>query len=336
MTVPHNFRDLTGQRLLGLVVLHQVGVDAHGHSRWLCQKPDGSQVVRLASYLGAGQKTPEYYVWRAMLDRCSNNHPDYGARGIRVCPRWLESFDNFMADMGPRPSNEHSLDRVDVDGGYTPENCRWATRVEQARNHRDTKRLTYQGETLTIPDWAERLGMKTHNIRNRLKTGLPLDEVLSPQRRHTGKPGPRPNHLREWHRMSGTPTYEAWRAMKARCENPRHPSWVNYGGRGIVVDPRWSGSFEAFLEDVGPRPSPRHSLDRENNDKGYVPGNVRWATRKEQARNNRGCRVVEYGGRQQVLAQWADDLGVPAERIRSRLRIGWPVGQALGLEARGR
>jgi hypothetical protein len=337
MAVPHNFRDLTGRHLLGMTVLHQVGVDAYGHSRWLCQKPDGSQAVRFGSHLTGASSSPERGVWWAMIHRCRpNGHPDYGARGIRVCPRWLESFDNFMADMGPRPSKEHSLDRIGANSDYTPENCRWATRVEQARNHRDTKRLTYQGKTLTIPDWAERLGMKTHNIHNRLKMGLPLDEVLDPQRRRTKSPDPLSGRIRECHGLSGTPAYAAWLAMKARCESPKHPAWANYGGRGIVVDPRWSGSFEAFLADVGPRPSPGHSLDREDNDKGYVPGNVRWSTRKEQARNTRGCRVIEYGGRKLVLAQWADDLGIPAERIRNRLRIGWPVGQALGLDARSK
>ena len=81
--------------------------------------------------------------------------------------------------------------------------------------------------------------------------------------------------------------YKCWRSMVERCTDPNHISYPNYGGRGIAVDPLWLVSFDAFLKDVGERPSPQHSLDRIENSKNYVPGNVRWATSKEQANNRR-------------------------------------------------
>lgn len=112
-------------------------------------------------YLG-GKENPEHYVWRTMILRCTNPNqqafPHYGARGIKVCKRWME-YQNFLADMGLRTSPQHSLDRIDVDGDYEPSNCRWATRAEQQKNKTTTKWYTNGEFTGTLVECADLLGV---------------------------------------------------------------------------------------------------------------------------------------------------------------------------------
>lgn len=132
---------------------------------------------------GGGKPTKEYRVWSGMRARCRDpNYPgyhNYGGRGIKVCERWNESFDNFFSDMGEAPSKSHSLDRIDNDGNYEPENCRWATRKQQSRNTRQVVVVTYQGEPIKLPDLVERLNLDLRKVRQRLWHGWSLERALS-------------------------------------------------------------------------------------------------------------------------------------------------------------
>lgn len=126
-----------------------------------------------------------------------------------------------------------------------------------------------------------------------------------------------------------TAEYHAWQSMLQRCGNPNNPGWANYGGRSITVCERWQESFENFLADMGNRPSSRHSLDRINNEGNYEPGNVRWATREQQNRNNRRNFVVEFRGVRRCLAEWAEQVGISAGTLFKRIRErGWDVERA--------
>lgn len=127
------------------------------------------------------------------------------------------------------------------------------------------------------------------------------------------------------HGFSATPTYHAWRNMIDRCEKRSTINFQDYGGRGIKVCSRWRESFAAFLEDMGPKPSPGRtsSLDRIDNDGNYEPGNVRWATRIEQARNKRNNRLITINGITRCAAEWCEVSGVPWSMAKSRLRRGW-------------
>jgi len=128
---------------------------------------------------------PLYSVWQGMRRRCDNpNHkafPDYGGRGISVCSEW-DDFHVFLRDMGPRP-NGHSIDRRDNDRGYSPDNCRWATRKEQQRNQRRAVYVTIEGTEHRAIDLADMTGMKTDTIVARASKGLTYKEVVDPQPR---------------------------------------------------------------------------------------------------------------------------------------------------------
>lgn len=125
----------------------------------------------------------EYRTWRGMLNRCHNTREpgfaNYGGRGIVVCHRWRDSFKNFLADMGRKPSTRHSIDRIDNDGNYEPDNCRWATAKEQSRNQSTNRFLTYGGETMPVAAWAERVGVKASTISRRLALGWTVDRTLT-------------------------------------------------------------------------------------------------------------------------------------------------------------
>jgi hypothetical protein len=125
------------------------------------------------------------------------------------------------------------------------------------------------------------------------------------------------------HGQSGrTSEYLAWASMKNRCLNPNNKDYPYYGGRGIMIYEPWIDSFEAFYAYIGPKPSRNHSLDRwPNNDTGhYEPGNIRWATRKEQSNNTRGLHWIEYNGKKMIMADWAKYLGWNYDRLRGALR----------------
>lgn len=132
------------------------------------------------------------------------------------------------------------------------------------------------------------------------------------------------------HGGSKEPLYRVWAAMLDRCLSPPCSDYPRYGGRGIGVHPEWAESYEAFRAYVGPKPGPRYSLDRIDNDQGYVPGNVRWADPTTQANNKSSNRLITFRGVQKSVAEWARELGVPVSRISTRInREGLSVDDAL-------
>lgn len=127
------------------------------------------------------------------------------------------------------------------------------------------------------------------------------------------------------------PNRQAWRNMIQRCYYERDKKYAFYGGKGVQVCDRWRESFENFLADMGPRPSPKHSLDRyPNGDGDYEPGNCRWATREEQ-RWNKKQRMLTANGRTQTLTEWCAETGLTKSAIMGRIQtLGWTVEDALG------
>jgi hypothetical protein len=124
--------------------------------------------------------------------------------------------------------------------------------------------------------------------------------------------------------------YDIWKAMRNRCCNPNNPSWRYYGAKGVAVCERWQQSFAAFLDDMGPAPSPEHQIDRLKNESGYEPGNCHWSTPAEQQQNTSKVHFLEYRGVRLPAYQWADVFGIPPTTLKSRIgELGWSVEQAL-------
>lgn len=191
--VPDN---IIGKRFGRLVVLSYAGNDKHRQANWLCKCDCGVEKV-VPGYLmkhgmtkscgcyrrddsrsrktkHGGCYTTEYQTWLGIKNRCTNPnedvYPAYGGRGIKVCDRWLNSFENFLEDVGKKPSRKHSLDRYpDKNGNYEPGNCRWATQEEQMRNIRSNRWIECNGERMILMDWARRFGISHSNLRKQLK-----------------------------------------------------------------------------------------------------------------------------------------------------------------------
>lgn len=170
------------------------------NARWQCECECGRKCIQYGQDLKRGKvvscgcwnaekrfthgmsHTDTNQVWRSMKDRCTNpnatGYHNYGGRGIAVCERW-DKFENFLADMGIRPVG-YTIDRIDNDGNYCPENCRWATTKEQLNNQRRNRFYELNGERKTIAEWAEKLGVNWSTIRNRIdRYGWTLERALT-------------------------------------------------------------------------------------------------------------------------------------------------------------
>ena len=196
--------DLTGQTFGRLTVIERAG-SRNQSALWRCRCECGGEKLTITHSLRSGitkscgcivvemmatkqtihglSGRPEFRTWTGMITRCTNprekSWPDYGGRGIKVCDRWLNDFAAFYADMGPKPSPGHSIERDDTDGDYEPNNCRWATKVEQMRNTRRNRHLTLNGETKTLTEWASIVGIDRRTIAFRLKAGWSDERALT-------------------------------------------------------------------------------------------------------------------------------------------------------------
>jgi len=198
--------DLLGQVFERLTVIEYAGrLGKYRFTHWKCKCTCGTVKIIRSSHLVAkrtlscgciqrertkerfmthGQyNTSEYRTWCHLRERCSNpndkGYPNYGGRGISVCDRW-KSFENFFADVGKRPTPSHTLDRIDNDGNYCPENCRWATWSQQMRNRRNTRMLTLHGETKCMTEWSQIKKIHIGTLWNRIsKLGWTDEKALT-------------------------------------------------------------------------------------------------------------------------------------------------------------
>jgi len=196
------FIDLTGQRFGRLTVIGLAPTRTGVKTQWLCRCDCGktnmpqaatlrngaatscgclrAERVRAAHMTHGLHKAPEYMVWYQMHQRCSNHthahYRRYGGRGIAVCKEW-QSLEAFIKSMGSRPSLAHELDRIDNDGNYEPNNCRWATRQQQAGNTSQSIRIEYRGDMVCLSEAARRAGAKYQTVLSRYHRGIRTEDA---------------------------------------------------------------------------------------------------------------------------------------------------------------
>jgi hypothetical protein len=198
--------DLCGQRFGRLVVQRRKGSDKHQHALWECLCDCGKNCVKTTGTLRVGDArscgcynidvcrqrfmkhggvgTVEYAAWMNMVSRCCTpTHPSYrryGGRGIRVCESWRHDFMAFLRSVGKRPNAQVTLERKDNEGNYEPGNVCWATHAEQSRNKRNNVRITFDGRTQCLTDWAKETGINVNTLGARLhRLGWSVKEALS-------------------------------------------------------------------------------------------------------------------------------------------------------------
>lgn len=193
--------DIVGNKYAHLFVIGLAPNSRTGKPRWLCKCDCGSIKSYYGSNLKSGKtntcstkcifspnrkhgmsKTPEFRSWASMMGRCyrigTNQYHNYGGRGIKVCGRWLE-FVNFFEDMGRKPTIKHQIDRIDSNKNYEPTNCKWSTVKEQSNNRRTNKIVVYRGESLTVAQWADKLGFKYSTLKERLSRGWDVERAFN-------------------------------------------------------------------------------------------------------------------------------------------------------------
>ncbi len=206
--MPRKIYDLTGRVFGRLAVVRYFRLDGSAGAHWECLCECGKTTIVSAGHLLRKEKgtkscgcirteqlvhrstkhgkhnNSEYRIYHGMISRCYNKenraYPEWGGRGIRVCDRWLKSFEDFYADMGQRPKG-FVIDRIDNDGNYDPKNCRWASMKESNRNKRNNRTITISGVSKVIPEWSELSGVPPSTIIGRLKRGWNnIDAVFQP------------------------------------------------------------------------------------------------------------------------------------------------------------
>lgn len=195
------YDDLVGVKFNKLLVLKQVKTRS-GNVGWLCKCDCGKEYevrdydlrirglrscldcLHRSNVVHGRSKMREWKIWKGMIDRCYTkdniSYNNYGGRGIVVCERWLNSFDDFLSDVGLAPSNNHTIDRFpDVNGNYEPDNTRWATILEQARNRRNNRIIEFNGERKCVSEWASISGISLSGLIGRLNNGIPPEVALT-------------------------------------------------------------------------------------------------------------------------------------------------------------
>jgi hypothetical protein len=351
------FIDLSGERFGRLKIIEKQP-ESRIRIKWVCQCDCGNKAIVSGSALKSGNTrscgclkmeggregkithgqsdSPTYKSWSDMKSRCSNpkrlDYSDYGGRGINVCDRWVDSFSLFLADMGFRPSGT-TLDRLDVNGDYCPENCRWATAKQQQRNKRNTKHVIFRGGAKSLAEWAEVLHLPYDVIRYRLKAGWTPEEAFTIPVRD----------LEDFLTLDGVKKTKAqWCKEKGITQNAllgrlrrgwsvadalNTPVAAKKHERGLTLN-GVTKSKSQWARDYGI--SDGVLLTRLK--KGWSPEVALTTPMKERPES----RLITHKGITLPLTDWAKQLGIKPVTLGSRLNSGWAIEDALSRKVQKR
>lgn len=273
---------------------------------------------------GTHKNSTEYKAWKAMRERCNNprcrHFANYGGRGIKVCARWSD-FALFLADMGRKPTPKHSIDRVDNDKGYEPENCRWATPSEQACNRQNTVRLTLEGRTASLKEWCEKKGIAYATVWSRIATGMSPEAALSTPAReyqHTEITiAGRTAALAAWCQENGIPVKIARSRIKdgmtpeAAVTTPVSPKSRGYQ---ITIDGE-TASLKEWCARNGVSASTAYARIAQ----GMAPVDAVSLPMRSLVR----YEPITIDGKAATLEEWCQRNGIKPETALERIKRGW-------------
>lgn len=373
--VQHRFDDLTGQVFGRLTVLEYDHTE-NGRTFWKCQCSCGNvKVIRRAALtqgttVSCGcyckervkesttthgySNTRLYTIWQGIKNRCTkptdHNWKYYGGRGITICDEWKDDFVPFYEwAISAGYTDRTTIDRIDNNKGYSPDNCRWTTPVVQGSNKRNNHRVTYQGETKTVMEWVRTLGISKTTLLRRLQqhNGDMEAALVEPYRVHESKIGQVQRGPiekvkgmyggKDRHGMCGTKLYRIWNGLKDHCVHEKSTSFPKFGGVGIKLCEDWMG-FEGFLawaQSVGYIEG--QTLCRSDVDGNFEPDNCFFGDKSDRYHSMRTCHYLEYKGQRHNINDWARIFGVPKSTLQGRLkRANYDTAIAFaGLEMKG-
>ena len=271
-------------------------------------------------------QTKLYRIWKGLKSRCytktNPNYKYYGGRGIKVCDEWLSDYMNFYNwSITNDYQNDLSLDRIDNDGNYEPNNCRWTTAKEQANNKRNNRYITIDDETKTLTQWCEQYDINYTTVRTRLDDfHWNIIDALT-----------KPVHKSIQSGNDNQRLYRIWKHMKNRCCNNNCLAFLHYGARGISICPEWKDNYQAFKAWALANGYQHDlSLDRINVNGNYEPNNCRWATAEEQANNRRNNKLITINNETKTMKQWCNIYNISYSVVQNRIEnLHWKPIKAL-------
>lgn len=261
-------------------------------------------------------------IHKDIKQRCYNENNqsfhNYGGRGIIIDPIWKDNSKKFIEDIlsaiGHRPTEKHQLDRIDNNGNYTINNLRWVTPKENCRNTRRIRLIVINGEEKTVTEWSEISKISKSTLSVRINNGWTEEKILQP--------------VKKTAKFKNLPIlYTRWISIKQRCYGFNCKAFYNYGGRGITIFDLWKNNYKKFekdlIKEIGLPPTKKHQLDRIDNNSNYIPGNLRWATAKENGRNTRKNILFTINGEEKTISEWSEKSGLSFNTILKRIKKNW-------------